>query len=200
MNRRAQEDEFTALSPQTISPQQGKTLEPSTHLSTAMFLLSSFIYALSSWFLVSDPLFVNLSSTAASAMWNWWAEAVSHTEVTVRTCTCTEAEGVILAGLHAQSQLPIMWLLLPASHTHDPIRRPDLSNQLLWQPAGRRADRGSTNLISAFKGLEGGWEEGRGDACSISCSVLTWSWRPKLSNNSWLCTQVTSTRVKDAHK
>lgn len=55
---------------------------------------------LSSPLLFSDPRFINLSSTAASARLNWWAEAISHTEVTVHTYTCIDAEGVILAGLH----------------------------------------------------------------------------------------------------
>lgn len=127
----------------TLTLQKGKTLEPLPYLSTPIFPLSSFIFTFSSRFLLSYPLFINLSSAASSATRNWWAEAVSHTEVTVHTYTCIDAERVILAGLHAQSQLPIMWLLLPASHPHDPIRSPDLSNQLLWQPAGRRADRGS---------------------------------------------------------
>lgn len=116
-----------------------------THKRT-MFLLSSFISTVSSRFIPSKSLFISLSSTAAPAGRNWWADAVSHTEVTAHTYTCIDAEGVMLAGLHAQSQLPIMWLRLPASHPHDPIRSPDLSNQLLWQPASRRADRGSRAL------------------------------------------------------
>lgn len=124
----------------TFPLRKGKTSEPPPSSFYSYFY---FISTLSSRFLLSDPLFINLSSAAASAALNWWAEAVSHTEVTVHTYTCIDAERVILAGLHAQSQLAIMWLLLPASHPHDPIRSPDLSNQLLWQPAGRRADRGS---------------------------------------------------------
>lgn len=145
-NRRVQEDEFTAPSSRVFNriPTEGenfRTLSLSFYSYCSSFLL--YLHPLFPHFLLSDPLFINLSSAAASAAGNWWAEAVSHTEVTVHTYTCIDAEGVILAGLHAQSQLPIMWLLLPASHPHDPIRSPDLSNQLLWQPAGRRADRGS---------------------------------------------------------
>lgn len=143
--RRVQEDESTASSlPSYLTPTEGENFRTPPLSFYSYFPPSPpLFFTFSSRFLLSYPLFINLSSAAASAARNWWAEAVSHTEVTVHTYTCIDAERVILAGLHAQSQLPIMWLLLPASHPHDPIRSPDLSNQLLWQPAGRRADRGS---------------------------------------------------------
>lgn len=50
--------------------------------------------------LLPHPLFINLSSTAASARPNWWVEALSHIEVSLHNYTCIDAEGVILAGLH----------------------------------------------------------------------------------------------------
>lgn len=91
-----------------------KEAEPSSPLP--LFLLPWFSSIPSLY-----PLFIIPSSTAASAGPNWWAEALSHIEVSVRSHTCIDAEGVIPPGL---------WCTKSASHNVATVARitPSWSN------------------------------------------------------------------------